>query len=204
MNSKNNRKNHDFQIQHFLAGSCHTPDGAYALLCDLREERQLAIAESAAHALRTEAKCMRARRRLDDSDEAERLEGAADLAEVKAHAEVVACNLAAARAEVACIEATIAQLQPHRRFSDLSDPEAHEAAQRDEWKLELIARAENFLATSGSIPAGEFVTMRQHPDFLDFILPAIEATRIAIAGGRMVEALKMTHHGAPAERLPSD
>ena len=42
MNAKNHKQNTNFQIVYFLVGSCHTPDGAYALLCELREERLLA------------------------------------------------------------------------------------------------------------------------------------------------------------------
>jgi hypothetical protein len=194
MIAKNNKRNTAFQVAHFLAGSCHTPDGAYALLCDLREERQLAIAESAAHALRTRAKIMRARRQMESDDEAMRLDGEADLAEVSAHADVTARNIEAARAELAHIEDCIARVQPHRVHRGLPDPEAHEAAQRAEWMHELIWRAQNSLATCGTIPADQFAAMRRHPDFADIIWPAIEATRAAIAEGRLGAELA----GAPA------
>ena len=43
MISKNHRQNHDFQILYFLIGSCHTPDAAYALCQELREERYACI-----------------------------------------------------------------------------------------------------------------------------------------------------------------
>ena len=183
MNAKNNRRNHNFQIRHFLAGSCHTPDGAYALLCDLLEDRELSLAEAAAHALRTEARTIRARRRCEDEDEAEQLEGQAELAEIQAHAVLVERNIAGARAEVACIRDCMADLAERRRFAHLPDPEAHEAAQHDEWLLELIHRAQNHLATTGTIPPDQFSTMRQHPAFEAAILPAIDAARLALAAG---------------------
>ena len=46
--------------------------------------------------------------------------------------------------------------------------------QREEWLFELMNRAENYLLTTGTIPTDHFVTMRQHPDFDDSILPFIE------------------------------
>ena len=199
---KNNRRNHDFQIQAFLVGSCHTPDGAYSLLCDLREDRSDALAQAKAGALRTEAKIVRARRQLACTDEAERLEAQADIAEIEAMHETLEKNLAAARAELAFIDACIAKLQPHRRFAHLPDPEAHEAAQRDEWRLELEYRAQNFLLTAGTIPHDHFASMRQHPDFESYLLPAIERIRGELAEGRMDFRLGNTEPVAALLRGP--
>ena len=176
MHSNTNRLNHDFQIAYFLAGSCHTPDGAYALLCDLGDGRKGAWAMCEAGALREQAKRVRAQRKMLGADEPERLEGDADLAEINAMAETLAKNIAAAKAELAFIEKCIEEIQPQRRYALLSDPLAHEAAQREEWRLEFIRRAENFLATGG-IPSDEFNAMRLHPDFESEILPAIEQAK---------------------------
>jgi len=173
MHAKTNRVNSNFQIAYFLAGSCHTADGAYALLCDLRADRADALANYEAAKLRQEAKAMRARRRIEIEDEVERLEGRADLAEIEAFAETTAKNVAAAKAEVAFIDRCIEELNSQRRFRDLPDPEAHDAAQAEEWKLELIHRAENYLLTVGQIPADQFGTMRMHPAFRTEIMPAI-------------------------------
>lgn len=193
MHAKTNRQNHDFQILHFLIGSCHTPDGAYALLCDLRDDRNDALKQSAAAELRERAKIVRAERRIASDDEAERLEGQADLAEIEGHAETLAKNLAAAKAELAFIESCIDYLQPLRQFAHLSDAEAHEACQREEWRLELVARAENYLLTAGTIPADHLATMRQHPDFASSILPAIEQTRVLMATGQTAALLAAPH-----------
>lgn len=164
MISKNGRTNTDFQLMHFLVGSCHTADGAYALLCDLRRDRRDALALVESARLREQAKRIRASRAAQSDDEATRLEALADLSELDAHAETLALNIAAAQAELATIDEMIARLQPHRRFRDLPDAEAHEAAQRDEWRLELMTRAENFLLTTGTIPHDHLAAMRQHPD----------------------------------------
>ena len=190
MHAKNNRQNHDFQILHFLAGSCHTADGAYALLCDLRDDRADALKQATVAHLREQAKIVRAERRIASDDEAERLEGQADLAEIEGHAETLAKNLAAAQAELAFIERCIARLQPLRRYAHLPDAEAHEACQQEEWRLELLYRAENFLFTQGTIPHDHFATMRQHPDFVSSILPALEQIKMAIHSGDSVAMLK--------------
>ena len=173
MHYKTNRQNHDFQIAYFLAGSCHTPDGAYALMCDLHEDRDNAIRMYEASKLREEAKIIRAKRLLASADEAEQLEGKADMVEIEAMADTVKRNLDAAIAERATIKKCMDRLEPLRKYAHLSLPEAHQAAQQEEWKLELIQRAENYLITQGSIPTDHFATMRMHPDFKEAILPKI-------------------------------
>lgn len=173
MHAKNNRVNHDFQIVHFLVGSCHTPDGAYALLCDLREDREMALATVKASSLREQAKRIKAQRLAESADEADRLLGQADLAEIDAFSELNARNVAAAEAELSTIVKCIELIQPLRKFSHLSDEDAHEAAQCEEWKLELIHRAENQMLTAGSVSPADFAVMRQHPAFNTEIFPAI-------------------------------
>lgn len=175
MHSKNNRQNKDFQIAFFLAGSCHTPDGAYSLLCDLKENRELALANVKSSELRNKAKKIKAERLVKSNDEVEQLEGQADLAEIDAFAEHNAKNIAAAVDELAFINKCIATVDPLRKYKHLPDPEAHEAAQQEEWKCELIHRAENYLLTTGSIPVDHFGTMRLHPEFKTAILPSIQA-----------------------------
>jgi hypothetical protein len=174
MHYKTNRLNHDFQIAYFLAGSCHTPDAAWSLLCDLREDRELALKTNAAMELRTKAKRIRAQRLVDSGDEAERCEGAADLLEIEALAEVDARNVEAAQRELKTILDCMAALEPLRKYRHLKDYEAHEAAQAEEWKLHLLFTAQNYMLTTGSIPTDHFSTMRMHPQFQTVILPRIE------------------------------
>ena len=190
MIGKNNRLNHDFQILHFLVGSCHTPDGAYSLLCDLREGRSDALKAVKASKLREQAKTIRAQRKISSSDPAEQLEGQADLAEIQAHAETTANNIAAAEQELAFIQTCIDKLQSMRKYSHLPDSQAHEACQQEEWRLELLYRAENFLLTQGTIPHDHFATMRQHPAFLTDILPALEQIKINVAQGNAMPILQ--------------
>lgn len=186
---KTHRQNHDFQIAYFLAGACHTPDGAYSLLCDLLEDRETALKNVTASQYREEAKRIRAQRKIDSDDEAEQLEGKADFAEIDAFAAMAMANIEACKDEIAFIKHCMDKLEPLRKFSHLPLPEAHEAAQFDEWKLELIHRAENYLLTTGTISPDHFVTMRMHPAFVTEIMPAIERTRIAMSSQEKINKL---------------
>jgi hypothetical protein len=181
MHSKNHRQNHDFQIAHFLAGKCQTPDGAYAMLCDLKEEREAAIAHYHVSQKRTQAKELRAQQlyqtTLRTGDDPTRLEAQADLEEIENGRKTGRILYEAAVDELNFIKNCIELIQPHRKWAHLSDPEAHEAAQREEWGLELIERAENYLFCTNTIPADELSTMRSHPDFAEVILPAIKQIR---------------------------
>lgn len=174
---KTHRQNHDFQIAYFLAGACHTPDGAYASLCDQREDRIMALNVNKAGKIRTQAKRLRAEARLKSEDPAEVLEAQADLFEIDSGLELETALVKAAEDELAFIEKCMAKLEPLRKYSHLTLPEAHEAAQHDEWKLELIHRAENYMLTAGTIPADHFATMRMHPAFKAEIYPAIQNIR---------------------------
>ena len=201
MHYQTNRVNHDFQIAYFIAGSCHTPDAAYAILCDLKEDRSNAIKTFEASKLRERAKILRAQRLMQSSDEADRLEGQADIDEIEAMAETVNKNLAAAKAELATIEACMEKLEPLRQYAHLSLPEAHEAAQAEEWKLELIFRAQNSIFTIGSIQPDQFATMRMHPAFKDEILPAIEHFTSLVRNNKVSEVVALLS-AAPRYELP--
>ena len=185
MHAKTNRQNHDFQIAYFLAGSCHTADGAYALLCDLLADRQLALDNYEANQFRQRAKRIQADRLLKSDDELDVLEGQAMLREMEAFADMEEKNVAGARAEVEFIQKCIEKLQPFRKYAHLPDAKAHEAVQQEEWKLELLGRAQNYLLTVGHIPTDQFATMRQHPEFHDVIYPAVAEMRhlLSIKGG---------------------
>jgi hypothetical protein len=177
MHAKNNRVNKNFQIAYFLAGSCHTPDGAYSLLKDLQEDREMALAQLETIDLKHQAKIAKANWDFETGNEWEKLEAKADLAEIENNKKFSEKNIEAAKKELEFINKCIEKIQPHRKFVHLPDPEAHEAAQFDEWKLELMYRAENYLLTTGSIPTDHFITMRQHPAFVDEIFPTIENTK---------------------------
>lgn len=197
MHYKTNRLNHDFQIAYFIAGACQTADAAYAILCDIHEDRDNAVKSFAAFAKRDEAKVKRAKVKIQEisqrvhSNDAERelnecdlLEAEASIVELQALAETTQKNYDAALAERAFIEQCQAKLQPFRKYAHLPDAQAHEAAQFDEWKLQLIHTAQNHLLSTNNIPADHWSTMRMHPAFENEILPAIDNfVKLKIQGG---------------------
>lgn len=160
-----NHVNSNFQILHFLAGSCHTPDGAYALLCNLKEGREMALAQLRAAELRVRAKFSKAKALQSSGNEWERLEADADVAEIEDNQKFSQRNIDAAQKELDFIKQCMNKLEPHRKYANLADEDAHQASQQEEWKLELMHRAENYLACTGSVPPEHFVTMRMHPEF---------------------------------------
>lgn len=187
---KTNRVNHDFQIAYFLAGACHTPDAAYALMCDLKEDRSNALKMQKAAQKREQAKVMKLNELLKrcQDDEASRLEVEADLDEIEALRETTERNVAAAIAELATIERCMAKLEPLRKYAHLPLAEAHQAAQQEEWRLELITRAENYILTTGTVPPDHFNAMRLHPEFKTSIVKHIAGIRETVRSGDFLQA----------------
>ena len=169
-----------------MAGSCHTADGAWALLHDQKIDIGVKIEHSKAQALRRQAKITAAQAVLDDSASTtvDRLNAEADLLECNSGNEGWALNHQAALNEYAYICSLMDELEPNRKYRDLPFLEANEAMQREEWLGELKTRAENFLLTAGTIPHDHLNTMRCHPDFESKIVPHLEALTMKIANSQ--------------------
>ena len=181
MLTKLNRNNTNFQIAYFIAGSCHTADAAYLALINQRQDRQRALDSVEVSKIKQQAQRLRCEQRIASSDPIEQLEGRADLLELeldlKHHQDLVQ----AAQAELDFINLCIERIQPLRKYAHLSDAEASELCQAEEWAYELRYRAENFMLTQGTIPHDHFATMRQHPSFNTFLLPHIERLQLGLA-----------------------
>lgn len=180
MITKFNRNNHNFQIAYFIAGSCHTPDAAYIALVNLRQERQMALDTAESVKLKQAAEQVRCERRVASDDLAEQLEGQAGLLDLEIQQRQQVALIESAQEELAFIEDCIARIQPMRKYSHLTDAEAAEAVQMEEWAHELKHRAENYMLTSGTIPPDHFNTMRLHPAFATLILPHIERVQLSL------------------------
>lgn len=137
-------RNSNFQITYFIAGACHTPDEAYRKLRLLQEERKLALEQT------------KGRPRGDSFA-----------------GEVEAACAAAAQSELDYIELLIQEILPQRKYKDLPDPLAFQMCQAEEWALELVFRAQNFLVSQGTIPADQLGIMRHHPAWESLIGPEI-------------------------------
>ena len=206
MHYKTNRQNHDFQIAYFLAGSCQTADAAYSLLCDLAEDRSNALKSFTAYSKRDQAKVKKAEIKLAQLNmrafandeqmkeiEVEVLEAEADIDELRALADTTQKNYDAALAELSFIEQCMEKLRPYRQFAHLPDAQAHESAQFNEWKLQLIHTAQNHLLSANYIPADHWATMRMHPSFEAEILPAVEGfARLKLQSGTAEGQRKLT------------
>jgi hypothetical protein len=193
MISKNNRQNSNFQILNFLVGSCHTPDAAYSLLCDLEEEREMALSRVQVSDMKLQAHIMKLEETINspESKPYEVLEAQADLLEIKLSKKLTQRNIDAAQDELNFIQKCMVRLEPHRKYGHLPLPEAHQAMQQEEWKFELMRRAENFLLTDGHIPSDHFETMREHPEFKSELLPYIESTRACILNGVSLQSMQL-------------
>lgn len=184
MISKNHRQNHDFQIIHFLIGSCHTPDAAYALCQDLREERFNAIENYKVSKIKEKSKILKANKLLNSPSEEDQLEGEAELLEIANNAKTGEVLYNTACKELIFIDDCIAKLRPNCKYKDLPDDEACQLMQQEEWKFELIRRAENILISQATgIPSDQLDTMRMHPEFTTAILPAIASIKESMKTG---------------------
>ena len=189
MQTAQHRVNSDFGLRHFLAGSCSTPDGAWALLYGQQIDMQRRLNAAEAAVLRHQAVQARAgswaNRLLAlvlPSARAKQLEAQADLLEADANAVIAGRNLEGAKAELATIERMMDELAPHCVHAHLPLLDRLEACRRDEWAGELTRRGENMmLGAALNIPYDQLDAMRQSPDFGAKILPSLLKTGAAIA-----------------------
>lgn len=175
MNSKPHRQNSNFQLKHFMANDCKTPDGAYVLLYGQRIDMENKIAVSVAQEMRRDARIMAANEVCGDSASkpSEVLNAKADIVEAEAEIPTWNMNLKAAEQELAAINRYMAELKPQCQYQGDDILEMAELKEEAEWRLELMARAENFMLSQGYIPHDQLNTMRNHPQFASAILPHI-------------------------------
>ena len=173
MHSSSHRLNHDFQLRHFLAGSCHTPDAAWTLLYSQKIDMESKLKTAKAQAIDRRIKALEAENLLASSDPIMRLQGEKIQAELEASQYIFDMNVEGAEKELETIVALMEELEPLCQYAHLPILERNEACWREEWALELIRRAENNLLAYGTIPPDQLETMRQHPDFKELIVPKI-------------------------------
>lgn len=182
MNSKPHRTNSDFQLRHFLAGDCKTPDGAWALMYGQKIDIESKIRHSESQRMRRESRIAAAEEVISDlsSKRSACLNAHADILEAQADITTWELNLQAAKNELKTIDGIMAELEPLRKYAHLPTLEASEACQREEWLLELMGRAEMFLVSQGTIPWDHLNTMVCHPDFKTHIVPHINKLTAAM------------------------
>jgi len=186
MNSNPHRNNCDFQLRHFMAGSCFTPDGAWMLMYSQKVDREAVIKSCEAQRIRREATILDAQSIIDDlnSSKTDKMRAQADIMEANANYYVWEKNLEAAKMELNTINEIMMELEPHRKYAHLPLLEANEAAQREEWLGEFKNRVENFLFSIGTIPEDQLRAMRNHPDFQTELLPHIQGVMTKLSGAK--------------------
>jgi hypothetical protein len=197
MNSKPHRQNSGFQLRYFLAGDCHTSDGAYVLMYGQKIDIETKLRHAESQLLRRQGKIMAAQEIIDTPGlkPSEYLMAKADKLEQEADVPTWEMNLKGAHQELQDIVEIMEELKPQCKYADLDILEQSEASQQEEWLLELMNRAENFFLSVGSIPHDHLQTMRSHPEFKEKLVPYIaeihKKLSIAMgpAGGGMVQAL---------------
>lgn len=169
-------RNSFFQISSFIAGKANTPDEAKRVLLELREERDVAIKASEASEMRSEAKRLRIDDIINDeeSTEADILDAKADLVEMSAFEEQGKACFEEALRERDFIDTLLSEVEQHCKYNHLPLHEANQITQQKEWELELVFRAQNFIASQGSIPHDHLATMRMHPSWDTVLLPAVQ------------------------------
>tara|TARA_R110000868_G_scaffold219118_3_gene469956 strand:+ start:68 stop:712 length:645 start_codon:yes stop_codon:yes gene_type:complete len=183
MSSQPHRNNSDFQLRYFIAGGCHTPDGAWNILYEQMLDIQIKLEHTKAAILRRQAKILDIQEVLDDpkAKPSDKMRAQADMIEWKSGEGLTELSLAGAEKEVVTIKALMAELEPHRKYGNLPLLEATEAAQHDEWSGEFKHRIENYLITQGFIPEDQLRAMRSCPSFDNDLLPHIRHVQHAMA-----------------------
>jgi hypothetical protein len=186
MVAKPHRTNSDFQLRYFLAGACHTPDGAWALLYGQKIDIEGKLKHAEAHRWERYAKIAAANECLANIGVplSARMQARAEIIKAEADIPVWELNLKAAKQELATIVGLMAELEPQRKYAHLPLLEATEAAQREEWLGEFKERAENFLVTQGTIPHDHLAHMRYHPDWTSDIVPHIQDLMVKVTALR--------------------
>lgn len=181
MHSAPHRNNSNFQLRHFIAGACHTPDAAWSVLYEQMIDIKIKLAATEAKLLRRKSQEMDfEERKKYINTEQEKLKYEADLIEFMSGYGLLELAIEGAKKELECIVSLMKELEPYRKYKHLPILEATEAAQQDEWREEFKHRIENFLLGQGFIPADQLEAIRRHPDFETHILPHIKKTMVML------------------------
>jgi hypothetical protein len=174
MHSAPHRTNSDFQLRYFIANNCHTADIAWCLMYEQRLDIFTKLEATKARLVRRKAKKLQIDEKLNSSSEIDRLMAEADLIEWQSGEGLLEMAIMGAEQELATIETIMKELEPQRKYGHLPVLEASQAAQREEWLLEMKRRTENYLLSIGTIPEDQLNAMRNHPDFESEIVPHVE------------------------------
>ena len=185
MHSAPHRNNSDFQLRHFIAGSCHTPDAAWNVMYEQLIDIKVKLASTRAALLRRQARAEELETALKVvSSEPARLRALADIEEFNAGEGLLELAIQGGEREIDTIQSIMDELEPQRKYAHLPLLEATEASQRDEWREEFKYRIENYVASQGMVPHDQLDAMRKHPDFETDILPHMKKSIACLESSR--------------------
>ena len=180
MSFKSYRTNTNFDILHFVGREAHTPDGKYVLYVAQRNVlkenyKRFLIAQK-----RKELKIADLKRTIELGAYAVGGAGrisdmSLEIEELEASDENDRLNIEGARAEMEFYDKIIAHLEPMCKYVHLGLIEQQEAVQEEEWLIEFVERARNYIQSVGHIPADQLSAMKAHPRFKEAILPELKA-----------------------------
>lgn len=194
MQTNQHRLNSDYQIHHNLAGSCSTPDGAWALMYGQKIdiESRLNAAEMLPLNRQILVAEMEEARRDHGPESSVYLKALRALKEHEAGSATATANIEGARREMETITQLMADLEPKCLYRNLPLLDRLESCKADETRGELMRRAENMMIGNLlGIPFDHIEAMREHPDFSSHILPSIMQTGRLIANAAHAGDQKM-------------
>ena len=160
-------KHSRFDIAYLVLGNCHTTDEAYRVLCELQEDREMAIETSKAESLRAQGKVVGAKLILEDKSESKvnKLRSESYIQETKARTKVTQLAFDEAKREVEFIEKLKEKLNPHRRFKDYEDHVAFQLIQPIEWRYDICWQMYSQMCThAGQVESDMFMMIKMHPE----------------------------------------
>jgi len=173
-------RNSNFQTIHFIIGKCHTADEAYRMVCQQLEEREQAVETTIIAKDEFKLRRLKAEKLLKSDDEIEKYEGEIEMKKIDNDYKWFKLNADEAVRELSFLKNCAKKLEPFRKYRDYPDYLAHQMIQQEEWKEELTVRAKEYLLAVGQIPQDQLRTMSLHPEFKNYILPAINEMMISI------------------------
>lgn len=174
-------KHSRFDIVYLVLGNCHTVDEAYRVLCELEEDRQMAINTSYAESKRAEGKVISAKVTIADprSSHTELKRAESYIMETDARRVVTQLALDEAKRELSFIQSLKEKLRPHRMFGDYADYDAFQLIQPIEWRYDIFWQMYSQMSTQqGQIGSEMFALIKAHPD-ANMLLDGLETLHVA-------------------------
>lgn len=159
-------KHSRFDVAYLILGNCHTYDEGYRVLCELEEDRQMAIDTSLAESFRAQAKVVGAKETLADEEEfkVNKLRAQSFIDETNARTKIAQPCLDEARREIDFLQRLKDILRPLRQFNDYPDEAAFQLCQPLEWKYDIFWKMySQMCANRGTIDSETFMLIKMHP-----------------------------------------